>query len=863
VDQNPEVARVLEVLTARRLVTVSEGTAEVAHEALLREWPRFVQWMEEDREGRRLHAHLAVTAREWSERGQDTAELYRGARLSSALDWTTEHTLELNELEREFVNASRVENERELIDQRRRNRRLRVLLAGTAALLALAVVAGVIALVSRSHAQHEATVALARQLGAAAVIEPRLDRAMLLARESVNLDSSQATNGTLLATLLRNPAAIGTFTVPITDRPQRVEVAPGGQTIAAVMNEDLMRFYDTLTHRQIHAMPFANAAFMYLNGTHDLFAAAAGATPAYELVDTHTYRMLRSFRLDHRWTVVPTSFSEPIAVTPNHRYFTLAYAVINKDGSDGLAYLDRWSIDQGGKPTTFPLGVRGMVADVITADGRLVVASDSGVSTWNAYTMRKIRSVSVRGLRPRAFLNGALSPDGRLLAYGLADGTVHFVDTSTGKETAGLTAHAAAVQGVAFSPDSQIVVTGGDDGLVIVWNPHTGQPLDRLTGHAGRVLGSVFSADGRTVYAASLDGTILQWDLGRGRRFGDSFTVGAQSPSVDLGRGYPPGPPLSIAPDGRSLAALDTPSSVGLYSTSSLRRTISIALGHARYVGAVAWAGSDLVVGDDSGTVGVYSTVPKPKLVRRLRGLERHVRSVAAADGGTLVAAVDGSLSPPSFKPSGSLAIWHAGKLVAKPVVLHAFGNSVAFSPDGSLLAVAVDDGRVLIVDPRSGRVERTIRPLSGSITVSFSPGGTLANGASGGIFSRWDAHGGRQIGRQTLVAAAPVASIAFDPTGQTFVTTGGSSGLAKLWSTATQQQLGADFPGGQGQWGNAAFTPDGRYLFVVFGDGSAYRWPATPAAWAQHACAVAGRNFTREEWSRYVSGRAYSKTCG
>jgi class 3 adenylate cyclase len=80
---------------------------------------------------------------------------------------------------------------------------------------------------------------------------------------------------------------------------------------------------------------------------------------------------------------------------------------------------------------------------------------------------------------------------------------------------------------------------------------------------------------------------------------------------------------------------------------------------------------------------------------------------------------------------------------------------------------------------------------------------------------------------------------------------------------TATLQQLGADLPGGQGLWGNLAFTPDGRYLLVVFGDGTAYRWPATVSAWEHHACTVAGRNFTREEWSRYVIGRGYATTCG
>ena len=59
-DHDEAVGDVLDVLAASRLVTVSAGTAEVAHEALLREWPRLRDWLEEDAEGRRLHHHLAT-----------------------------------------------------------------------------------------------------------------------------------------------------------------------------------------------------------------------------------------------------------------------------------------------------------------------------------------------------------------------------------------------------------------------------------------------------------------------------------------------------------------------------------------------------------------------------------------------------------------------------------------------------------------------------------------------------------------------------------------------------------------------------------------------------------------------------------
>src|SRR5205823_13490420 len=102
--------------------------------------------------------------------------------------------------------------------QRSQNRRLRALLIGTGVLLLIATVAGIAALVGEHQASTdarlaaaEARAALGRQLGAEATSEPRLDVAELLAREAVALDRSPQTEGTLLQTLLRSPAAVGTF----------------------------------------------------------------------------------------------------------------------------------------------------------------------------------------------------------------------------------------------------------------------------------------------------------------------------------------------------------------------------------------------------------------------------------------------------------------------------------------------------------------------------------------------------------------------------------------------------------------------------------------------------------------------------
>ena len=80
------VNALLERLAEARLVTLSDGSAEVAHEALIREWPRLRRWLEEDRAGIRAHRQLGDAARLWDAGGRETSDLYRGARLAGAIE---------------------------------------------------------------------------------------------------------------------------------------------------------------------------------------------------------------------------------------------------------------------------------------------------------------------------------------------------------------------------------------------------------------------------------------------------------------------------------------------------------------------------------------------------------------------------------------------------------------------------------------------------------------------------------------------------------------------------------------------------------------------------------------------------------
>src|SRR6185369_3420756 len=102
----PQLRAVLNTLAEARLITLNEDSAEVAHEALIREWQRLHEWLTQDREGLLLHRHLTESAHDWEARRRDSSELYRGARLAQAREWATTHQEEMNELEREYIDAS-------------------------------------------------------------------------------------------------------------------------------------------------------------------------------------------------------------------------------------------------------------------------------------------------------------------------------------------------------------------------------------------------------------------------------------------------------------------------------------------------------------------------------------------------------------------------------------------------------------------------------------------------------------------------------------------------------------------------------------------------------------------------------------
>jgi hypothetical protein len=121
------VQLVLERLAEARLLTLGEDTVEVAHEALVRQWPTLRRWLTEDREGLRIHRRLTEAATHWQALGHDPGALYRGGLLVAARELARERETRLNDLERAFLVASGEREHDEFVTARRRSRRLAAL----------------------------------------------------------------------------------------------------------------------------------------------------------------------------------------------------------------------------------------------------------------------------------------------------------------------------------------------------------------------------------------------------------------------------------------------------------------------------------------------------------------------------------------------------------------------------------------------------------------------------------------------------------------------------------------------------------------------------------------------------------------
>ena len=772
-ERNEEVADVLATLADSRLVTLSEGSVEVAHEALLREWPRLRDWIEEDTEGRRLRRHITQAATEWDAAGRDQGELYRGARLAAALDWTADHALDLNELEREFVTQSREASEQETKRFTRTNRRLRGLLGGVAVLLVAAVAGGIFAVVQRGQARDAETAQLAQRLGAQALVEEDLDLSLLLARQAIAIDDTPQTRGYLLATLRRRPAAVGIMHGD-GDELRGIAVSPDGKTLAVRTASGEVLFFDSRTYKQIgDPLPLtgADATVAYSPDGRSL---AVGGNNIVRLIDAGTHAQLAK-------TAVAGDAMR-MAFTKDGSRLVVLFAPARSgqphgDADAQITIRDAGTLEPIG-PSIEPKAFVGAYVGVwyaspqfaITPDGRSVItASEDGeLARWDLRSHKKTRTwrIETGGLRGVAV---AISPDGLTAAVGIRHG-VQLVDLRSGTPRTATAESAGSPSWVLFSPDGKIVVATNRDRTVTRWDVESARPRETLRGHSNFVQQPVFSPDGETLYTVSHDGTAIAWDLTGDRSLGRPFTFTHDRKFSAAGFDGHPG---RISPDGRLIA-------VGL-------KERGVALWDSRRLTPV---GAPLL--DTRGEVKSLDFSP---------------------DGKTLAAVTENMLT-----------LWDVGSRSRLHDPLYA-GNpswvlAVGFSPDGSTLATASSDLGLRFWDVATGNLQ-ALGFRGGTSDVAFSADGAMiASGSADGVAEVWDAATRKSIAK---FFGQPSDSLALSPDGQ-FLAVGGDGRVVRVWDVRTRKLVHELDQAGNGAF-TLEFSPDGRTLAISGFEPSASLW--------------------------------------
>jgi WD40 repeat protein len=173
----------------------------------------------------------------------------------------------------------------------------------------------------------------------------------------------------------------------------------------------------------------------------------------------------------------------------------------------------------------------------------------------------------------------------------------------------------------------------------------------------------------------------------------------------------------------------------------------------------------------------------------------------------------------------------------AAPVVALAVGantvDAIAYSPDGTNLAVADDLGDITVRDVAGGR--RAVRftdPVGGPVNVvAFSPrGGVLAVGLGSDIgmgdgqVDLWNAATGRPVASlRDPVGGASVHAVAFSPDGKV-IAAGDDAGVITLWDAATGRRLALwwDHADGVGKLDKYA-QANGVDSLVFSGDGGTF----------------------------------------
>jgi WD40 repeat protein len=554
-----------------------EPTVEIAHEALIRAWPRLRGWLDDDRDGLRIHRHLTETTSSWLASGRDAGELYRGGRLESTEAWAADHAADLNETEREFLAASAAVRDAEFEAERlhaeqqsRNNHRLRVLASIAVVVALLAAVAGVVALQQRSRADEQADEArvqaelaeVARQEAEANAADAR-DRAEEASNErdraDANADAAEAATVTAdelrvaaeQQALVESTRRIGSLALSTIDDDidlavlLAIESASRAVESGREISEARQALFSTTAHHDIAA----RVALWDVDHTkHSLVAVAPSGTRFAALVAGEPASEVRHVEirdLDGGSPVLveiddPTSVAwDPVgnrvlvgaeggviwAVDPA----TGAPTEFHRTGADWVKVwqmTDQWLVYQSGSG---PVGGIATMTVASVADLRAVVEFERSI--WLYVSPTGDHLVVSDGLSPGLYE----LPSGNLLAQvtipapmsWTADGDALLGITPDGVSFERLEVPSLSVSsiptgletaptGLSLSPDGRLIAIGESDGAVRVFDADTFELGAEYFGHTDQVRAFDWTAAGDFLFSTDQPGggdQVIVWDL--------------------------------------------------------------------------------------------------------------------------------------------------------------------------------------------------------------------------------------------------------------------------------------------------------------------------------------------------------------
>jgi len=767
-----EVRNVLNILADARLVTLGEDTVEVAHEALIREWPTLREWLNQDREGLQLHRHLTEAAHEWELLERDAGSVYHGARLAQANEWASLNPNVLNAQEKLFLDESNKQAKREETareEQRMREATLkqrvqRVLQVLVGVLLIAAIVSGGLAFWANSQREEALRQA---SIGFAAQAKIELDgaapeRSVLLALEAIEnypytWQAEQALGQIVQEFRLRH------IVIGHTDTVLDMAWSPDGSKFATTGKDGTLRIWDAQNNSElltISAHPAFDAGFFL--GVRELAWSPDGS-------------QIVTAGLDKTAKVWDVATGKDIAIFSGH--------------ADEV-----WSV-------------------AWSANGRWIASAskDGTVKVWDAKTGKDKFTLSNHSGSVRSV---AWSPNGTQIATASDDGTTRLWDAETGEEQMIFSGHTNWVWSVAWSPDGTRLATASEDGTVRIWNVMTGKELSDLR-LANPVWQATWSPNGLQLATTGATGIGQVWNVASGK---EAYAMQGHTDEVF---------DIAWSPDGKLLATTGGAGySVQIWDASPATRTLT---GTQNGIGWVSWSpdGTRIATSDTYGTTALIWDSKTGEILQTLDGHTVLVQDVFwSPDSSQLVTTGFDNLAKVWDANTGKELLTfsgHVGEPVGKFMGIDAlFGGG--WSPDGSRIMTVGGNGTVRVWDAHTGEEDFVFQPTYEAAPSSgWSPDGTrIATCSIPQVLQLWDASTGASIFGGYVNNTADLSfgdsvdfcsSSLWSPDGKRILTASWGGKGATIWDSETGEKLLVFTEHNAGLSLGASWSPNGRRI--------------------------------------------------